>query len=79
MCVDVFFFPSSFPFGQIRLESEDEGVPPTAIREISVLKELTQRNIVQLFEVVQRGDRIYLVFEVCGNGGRERELKKNNL
>ncbi len=32
---------------KIRLESEDEGVPATAIREISVLKELQHENIVR--------------------------------
>ena len=33
---------------KIRLESEDEGVPSTAIREISLLKELQHPNIVGL-------------------------------
>jgi cyclin-dependent kinase len=32
---------------RIRLESEDEGVPCTAIREISLLKELKHNNIVR--------------------------------
>lgn len=32
---------------KIRLESEEEGVPSTAIREISVLKELQHENIVR--------------------------------
>jgi len=31
---------------KIRLESEEEGVPSTAIREISLLKELIHPNIV---------------------------------
>ena len=31
---------------KIRLESEEEGVPSTAIREISLLKELQHANIV---------------------------------
>eukprot|EP00051_Salpingoeca_urceolata_P019479 m.285169 g.285169 ORF g.285169 m.285169 type:complete len:408 (-) comp19430_c6_seq10:106-1329(-) len=48
---------------KIRLEAEDEGVPSTAIREISVLKELKHKNIVQLLEVVHSQDRLYLVFE----------------
>lgn len=32
---------------KIRLEAEDEGVPATAIREISLLKELQHENIVR--------------------------------
>lgn len=32
---------------KIRLESEDEGVPSTALREISLLKELEHPNIVK--------------------------------
>ncbi len=32
---------------KIRLESEEEGVPSTAIREISILKELQHENIVK--------------------------------
>lgn len=33
---------------KIRLENEDEGVPSTAIREITLLKELAHPNIVWL-------------------------------
>lgn len=32
---------------KIRLEQEDEGVPSTAIREISLLKEMKDENIVR--------------------------------
>lgn len=32
---------------RIRLEIEDEGVPPTAIREVSILKELRHPNVVR--------------------------------
>lgn len=36
---------------KIRLEQEDEGVPSTAIREISLLKEMQHGNIVRLFTI----------------------------
>ena len=32
---------------KIRLDAEDEGIPSTAIREISLLKELQHQNIVR--------------------------------
>lgn len=48
---------------KIRLESEEEGVPSTAIREISVLKELHHENIVSLLDVVHSDTKLYLVFE----------------
>ncbi|KAJ2446609.1 Cyclin-dependent kinase catalytic subunit, partial [Coemansia sp. RSA 2337] len=41
---------------KIRLEGDDEGVPSTAIREISLLKELQHENIVS-------ASKLYLVFE----------------
>lgn len=48
---------------KIRLESEDEGVPSTAIREISLLKELNHPNIVRLQDVLMQENRLHLVFE----------------
>ena len=48
---------------KIRLEAEDEGVPSTAIREISLLKELRDENIVRLYEIIHQESRLYLVFE----------------
>lgn len=56
---------------QIRLENEDEGVPSTAIREISVLRELQHENIVELLDVVHNENRLSLVFEFL-----DRDLKK---
>ncbi|GAX79806.1 hypothetical protein CEUSTIGMA_g7246.t1 [Chlamydomonas eustigma] len=48
---------------KIRLEQEEEGVPSTAIREISLLKELNQDNVVRLYDVIHSEKRLYLVFE----------------
>jgi len=49
----------------IRLESEEEGVPCTAIREISLLKELDHPNVVRLIEIIHDVDKLTLVFEFC--------------
>nr|XP_019705835.1 cell division control protein 2 homolog A isoform X2 [Elaeis guineensis] len=57
---------------KIRLEQEDEGVPSTAIREISLLKEMQHSNIVRLQDVVHSEKRIYLVFEYL-----DLDLKKH--
>ncbi|ESU10137.1 cell division control protein 2 [Fusarium graminearum PH-1] len=49
---------------KIRLETEDEGVPSTAIREISVLRELNHANVVSLLNIVHAdGHKLYLVME----------------
>ncbi|XP_001951975.1 cyclin-dependent kinase 1-like [Acyrthosiphon pisum] len=48
---------------KIRMAMEDEGIPATAIREISILKELNHPNIVNLREILMDDSRLYLVFE----------------
>jgi cyclin-dependent kinase len=56
---------------KIRLESEDEGIPSTAIREISLLKELQHPNVVRLHEVIHSNKKLVIVFEFV-----EQDLKK---
>lgn len=56
---------------KIRLEAEDEGIPSTAIREISLLKELQHPNIVRLYDVVHTERKLTLVFEYL-----DQDLKK---
>lgn len=56
---------------RIKLESEDEGVPSTAIREISLLKRLNHVNVVRLYDVIHTEMKLTLVFEYC-----ELDLKK---
>ncbi|VVC90445.1 unnamed protein product [Leptidea sinapis] len=48
---------------KIRLEADDEGIPSTAIREISLLKELNHPNIVKLEDVLMEESKLYLIFE----------------
>mmetsp|Transcript_1775 Transcript_1775/g.5028 ORF Transcript_1775/g.5028 Transcript_1775/m.5028 type:complete len:303 (+) Transcript_1775:72-980(+) len=57
---------------KIRLEAEDEGIPSTAIREISILKELQHPNIVRLHDVIHTEKKLTLVFEFCNE-----DLKKH--
>lgn len=45
---------------RIRLEAEDEGIPSSAIREISLLKELRHKNIVRLYDVVHTEKKLTL-------------------
>jgi serine/threonine protein kinase len=56
---------------KIRLELEDEGMPSTALREISLLKELQHPNIVELKDVLQNDGRLYLIFEFL-----DKDLKR---
>eukprot|EP00322_Chrysochromulina_rotalis_P002125 CAMPEP_0115874248 /NCGR_PEP_ID=MMETSP0287-20121206/24435_1 /TAXON_ID=412157 /ORGANISM="Chrysochromulina rotalis, Strain UIO044" /LENGTH=299 /DNA_ID=CAMNT_0003329377 /DNA_START=17 /DNA_END=916 /DNA_ORIENTATION=+ len=58
---------------KIKLECEDEGVPGTTLREVSLLKELQHPNVVQLKDVfyMPNENKLYLCFEYC-----EFDLKK---
>uniref|UniRef100_A0AC34F2L4 Protein kinase domain-containing protein n=1 Tax=Panagrolaimus sp. ES5 TaxID=591445 RepID=A0AC34F2L4_9BILA len=48
---------------KIRLENDEEGIPSTAVREVSMLKELHHPNIVDLQCVIMEESRLYLIFE----------------
>ena len=56
---------------KIKLVADEEGVPSTAIREISLLKELIHVNIVRLLDVMHSLKKLILVFEYV-----ESDLKK---
>ena len=48
---------------KIKIEHCDEGIPSTAIREISLLRELKHDAIVNLIDIVHGSNKLYLVFE----------------
>jgi serine/threonine protein kinase len=56
---------------KIRLENEDEGIPSTAIREISILKQMKHPSIVNLIDLIHGEKKLYLVFEFM-----DHDLKK---
>ncbi|XP_053667629.1 cyclin-dependent kinase 2 [Anopheles marshallii] len=56
---------------RIRLESETEGIPSTAMREISLLRDLKHHSIVELIDVIISENSIYMVFEYL-----DMDLKK---
>lgn len=75
-------YPASPPQGRSRMSNEtvalkeihldaEEGTPSTAIREISLMKELRHTNIVRLHDVIHTESRLLLVFEFM-----EQDLKK---
>ena len=56
---------------RIRLDPDDEGVPSTAIREVSLLREVHHPNVVRLLDVVCQDKKLLLVFEFL-----EQDLKR---
>ncbi|KPM46214.1 Negative regulator of the PHO system [Neonectria ditissima] len=60
---------------EIHLDSE-EGTPSTAIREISLMKELKHENIVALHDVIHTENKLMLVFEFM-DGDLKRYMDTN--
>lgn len=56
---------------RIRLTSGEEGIPATAIREISLLRELKHPNIVRLLDILHTENKLTLVFEYLDNDLRK--------
>jgi serine/threonine protein kinase len=48
---------------RIRFVNEDEGIPSTAIREISILKQTKNPNIINLIDIIHCEKSLCLVFE----------------
>lgn len=66
---------------KIRLDHEEEGVPGTAIREVSLLKMLKHPNIVELKETLCAHKQLHLVFEFLDYDLRryQRNVCKDNV
>ena len=56
---------------KMRIENKEEGIPITALREMCILKHIRHENIVELYEIIQDIDKIYLIFEYV-----EQDLKQ---
>lgn len=54
-----------------KLYRSAEGVPSTAMREISLLKEMNHENVVKLHDVIMSDQKLFLVFEFM-----DHDLKK---
>ena len=48
---------------KMKIDLENEGIPSTALREITILRELDHPNIVKLIDVVLNNSKLYLLFE----------------
>jgi len=56
---------------KIKMDSKDEGIPSTAIREISILKHLDFPNILRINEWYLNKHELYMVFDF-----EESDLKR---
>lgn len=50
-------------FKKMILQMNNEGIPPTALREITLLKGLNHPNIVPLLDLILEPNKIVLIFE----------------
>ena len=48
---------------KMRIDNKEEGIPITALREMCILKHIKHENIVELYDIIQDIDKIYLIFE----------------
>lgn len=49
----------------VKAENDEEGIPGTTIREISLLRELDSEHVVKLYRVIPTAGRIHMLFEYC--------------
>jgi len=56
---------------KVRLDRTEEGIPQTALREVSILQEIHHQNVVNLLDVICADGKLYLIFEYV-----DQDLKK---
>lgn len=56
---------------KVKMDSKDEGIPSTAIREISILKHLEFPNILKINEFILTKNELYMIFDY-----EESDLKR---
>lgn len=66
---------------KMKIDIDQEGIPSTALREITILRELDHPNIVKLSDVVLDDNHLYLLFEFIEYDLRKylENLKENEL
>ena len=60
---------------KIKLNPEKEGTPSNALREIAILKEMKNKNIIKLLEVINTDKKMILVYEYFEKDLSELEKK----
>ncbi|KRH92523.1 Protein kinase PCTAIRE [Pseudoloma neurophilia] len=50
---------------KIRPENEEDGVSPTTLREIAILKSISNVNIIKILDIMCNDRHIYIVYEYC--------------
>lgn len=61
-----------FALKKIKVESENEGISSSALREITLLNQLDHENVIKLVDVEMIPDRLNLIFDLM-----ELDLKKD--
>ena len=49
---------------KVKMDNEDDGIPSTTIREICLLKDVDNENIVKLYNIIHWNRKLYLLFEL---------------
>ena len=61
---------------KVKIEHSDEGLPSTALREISLLKQVDHPGIVKLLEIIHGINSLFLVFEYFNTDLKKYQSKR---